>query len=209
MFVYLDESGDTGFKFNKGSSRFFVVTILLTPDPVPLNAAIDELRVTLNFRANHEFKFYNSRDEVRQSFLRTLNRHEVLFRALVVDKHKLTRPHLRKREIFYNYLLRLLLQHDNDRIHDATLIIDQRDKGKKNQQSLATYLRRTLNTSANDHGKIKTVRYHESHRDNLLQAVDMVAGAVHAQCAKSQPEYCRLIRTKLDDIWYLTPYDAQ
>lgn len=209
MFVYLDESGDTGFKFNKGSSRFFVVTILITPDPVPLNSAIDDLRENLGFRPTSEFRFYNSREEDRRAFFRTLNRHEVLFRALVVDKHKITRPHMQKRETFYNFLLRLLLQYDNDRIHDATLIIDQRDKGKKNKQSLATYLRRMLNTPENGHGKIKDVRYHESHRDNLLQAVDMVAGAVHAQYAKNQPEYCRLIRSKLDDVWCLEPRDAQ
>lgn len=162
MFVYLDESGDTGFKFSKGSSRYFVVTILLTPDPVPLNSAIDDLRAELGFRREHEFKFYNSQDHVRHAFLRVLTKHDVLLRSLIVDKHQLTQPHMRKRETFYNYLLGLLLKHDNDRINDATLIIDQRDKGRKSKQGLATYLRKSLNTKANGYRKIKDVRYHES-----------------------------------------------
>lgn len=209
MFVYLDESGDTGFKFNKGSSRYFVVTILLTPDPLPLNTAIDDLRSSLNFRPDHEFKFYNTRPVDRLAFLRVLNRHEVLFRALVVDKHELTRPHMRDREVFYNYLLKMLLKYDNQRIQDATLIIDQRDKGKKSKQSLATYLRRGLNNEINGYGKIKAIRYHESRRDNLIQAVDMVAGSIHTKCRDGNHQYCQIIRTKLDDIWHLHPYDAQ
>lgn len=209
MFVYLDESGDTGFKFNKGSSLYFVVTILLTEDPIPLNSAIDDLRMQLGFRFNSEFKFYSSKEHVRTAFLQTLCRHDVLFRALVVDKRKITRPYLQKREVFYNYLLRQILEHDNDRIQNATLIVDQREKGKKNKQAVSTYLKSQLNTSANGFGKIKDIKYHESHRDNLLQAVDMVAGAINAQYAKDQPHYCRLIRSKLDDVWIFTPRMAQ
>lgn len=209
MFVYLDESGDTGFKFSKGSSRYFVVTILLTPDPVPLNSAIDDLRTQLGFRREHEFKFYSSRDEVRYAFLRVLTKHDVLLRSLIVDKQQLSLPHMRTREIFYNYLLGLLLKHDNDRINDATLIIDERDKGKKSKQGLATYLRKKLNTKDNGYKKIKDVRYHESHRDNLLQAVDMVAGAVKAKYERGRPEYCKIIRAKMDDEWVLKPYNTQ
>ncbi len=48
MFVYLDESGDTGFKFRRGSSKYFVVTLLLVEDPIPVQIAIDELRSELN-----------------------------------------------------------------------------------------------------------------------------------------------------------------
>lgn len=50
MFVYLDETGDTGFKFDKGSSRYFVVTMLLVQDPIPLYTAIDDFRKSLHVR---------------------------------------------------------------------------------------------------------------------------------------------------------------
>lgn len=201
MFVYLDESGDTGFKFNKGSSRFFVVTILLIDDPIPLNAAIDDLRVGLRFPPHYEFKFYHSHDSVRCEFLREVRKHEVLFRSLVVDKQSLTRPEMQKRESFYSYLVRMLLEHDNGLIQDAFLILDEREKGSKNKQSLSTYLRKHLNTPENGHNKIKDVKYHQSHRDNLIQVVDMVAGAVNAKFTRSQDHYYHIIKSKMDDIW--------
>lgn len=205
MFVYLDESGDTGFKFNQGSSRYFVLTILLTPDPLPLNAAIIELRTSLGFHDRYEFKFYNSRDAIRRDFLRLLTQHDLLIRTLVVDKHQLTSPQLHDRTSFYDYLVRCLLQHDGGRITNAKLILDQREKGKKSQQSLGTYLRREINASQGPERKITDIRYHESHRDNLLQAVDMACGAINAHYARGKPEYLRIIRTKIDDIWEFQP----
>ena len=49
MFVYLDESGDTGFKF-PNSSRYFVIALLLIEDPIPFHAAIEDLRRTIGIR---------------------------------------------------------------------------------------------------------------------------------------------------------------
>ncbi len=119
MFVYLDETGDTGFKFDKGSSRYFVVTILLVQDPIPLYAAIDDLRKNLHFRDGYEFKFSKTPDPVRKAFLRVLVRHDILIRGLVVDKPNLVRPGMQDRETFYTYLVRQLLQHDDRRLQNA------------------------------------------------------------------------------------------
>lgn len=207
MFVYLDETGDTGFKFNKGSSRFFVVTILLTTDPLPLNSAIDEFRRSNHFGDWHEFKFYSSPDSVRERFLRIMLRHEGLIRCLVIDKHLLMQPHMRQPDIFYNYLLKMLLVYNNNRLNDATLILDEREKGKKSKQGLGTYLRREINRGGQQ--KITDIKYHQSHRDNLLQAVDMASGAINAHYAKDNPYFLNIIRPKIDDIRLFTPYMTQ
>jgi hypothetical protein len=202
VFVYLDENGDTGFKFNQGSTRYFVVTLLLTSDPIPLNAAIDDLRESLNFQSRHEFKFYNSEDTVRRQFLQQLTRHELLIRSLIVDKTQLTTPQMHNRELFYNFLLKNILQYDNGRIVNATLILDERDKGKKSKQALSTYLRQQLNVSLpNTQRKIAAVRYHQSHRDNLIQAVDMASGAIYTHYTHRKSEYLDIIRPKVDDLW--------
>lgn len=130
--------------------------------------------------------------------------HDVMIRTLVVDKHQIADQQMGDRFVFYNYLVRCLLQNDGGRITDARLILDQRDKGKKSQQSLGTYLRRELNTSSTTR-KAVDIRYHQSHRDNLLQAVDMASGAIYAHYARRKPEYLSIIRTKIDDIWEFQP----
>lgn len=209
MFIYLDESGDTGFRFDSGSSRYFVVALLLCPDPIPLNGAIEDLRVELGYDARYEFKFQKSSEAIRTRFLGILVRHELLIRCLVVDKQLLAWSHTNKSETFYQYLLGLILTHDDLRLADATLIIDQREKDKRSKQSMTTYLRKAANESPAGKRRIKSIRYHDSHRDNLLQAVDMVAGAVFTQYRDGNASYVGIIRSKIDDLWELNPSRTQ
>ncbi len=204
MFVYLDESGDTGFRFKQNSSRYFVITLLLVDDPIPMQAAIDRLRESLGFSATNEFKFSNSPEDVRWSFLRMLRQQSFSVRALVVDKTLMTQPHMRKRDTFYNFLVRMILTHDNGTIANATVVLDESVKSRKSKKQLTSYLRRALNT---DPGlpKVRAVRYHTSHSDNLIQAADMVAGAIYAYYHRNNDDYLRYIRTKIGDLWEWQP----
>ncbi len=204
MFVYLDESGDTGFKFDMGSSRYFVITLLLVEDPIPLQAAVDDLRVTLGFSANNEFKFYKSSDDVRWSFLRMLRRQDFTARVLVVDKWLMTQPHMRRRDTFYNFLVQMILSNDNGTIRDATLILDESVQSKQSKQQLTAYLRRSLNAHPNAR-RVRAIRYHRSDSDNLIQVTDMLAGAVYAKYHRGQGEYLSYIRAKVSDLWVWRP----
>ncbi len=204
MFVYLDESGDTGFKFTAGSSRYFVVTLLLVDDPLPLHAAIVSLRESLGFAATNEFKFYSSSEDVRVSFLRMLRRQNFSVRVLVVDKTLMTQPHMQKRETFYNFLVRMVLTYDNATIRDATLILDESVKSKKSKQRFTAYLRRALNVDKTQR-KISGIRYHASDTDTLIQAADMVSGAVYAKYRRGDESYFAIIRSKVGDLWEWKP----
>jgi len=181
------------------------VALLLCPDPIPLNGAIEDLRVELGYDARYEFKFQKSNEAIRTRFLGVLVRHELLIRCLVVDKQLLAWSHTNKSETFYQYLLGLILTHDDLRLADATLIIDQREKDKRSKQSMTTYLRKAANEPPDGRRRIKSIRYHDSHRDNLLQAVDMVAGAVFTQYRDGNASYVGIIRSKIDDLWELNP----
>jgi hypothetical protein len=204
VFVYLDESGDTGFKFDRGSSRYFVITLLIVADPLPFHAAIDELREGLGFAAHNEFKWVNSDREVRWSFLRMMRKQDFTARILVVDKTLMTRDHMRDRETFYNFLVQMILRHDNGTIREATVILDESVKSKKSKQHLATYLRRELNADSRE-ARIKEVRYHRSHADNLIQATDMLSGAIYARYHRGNGEYLDYIRVKVSDLWVWRP----
>ncbi len=134
MFVYLDESGDTGFTFHQGSTRYLVITLLLVDDPIPLQTAITDLRHRLGFAARNEFKFYKSREDVRLSFLHMLRRQTFTARILVIDKTRITAPQMQKRDAFYNFPVQLVLRHDDGTINDATLILDESARSRKSKQ---------------------------------------------------------------------------
>jgi len=208
MFVYLDEAGDTGFKFERGSSRYFVITLLLVDDPIPMHVAIDQLRQALGFASGNEFKFYQSSHHTRMTFLRMLRRQNFTAQVLVIDKTLMTRPHMRKQETFYNYLVKMILDHDDGTIIDAMIVLDESAKSKQSKQRLTTYLRRALNADAQV-PRVRGVRYHDSRSDYLIQAIDMIAGAVYASYHRGNDAYLLEIRAKIDDLWIWRPYSTQ
>lgn len=178
------------------------MTILLISDPIPLNAEIEAFRRDNHFPVRHEFKFYSTPDRVRRRFLHLLLKHECLVRCLVIDKYLVVGDQSRGQEQFYDVIVKTL-HHDNGRLQEATLIVDKQDNGRSGQR-LATSLRRALNRDTNR--KIADITYHESHRDNLRQAVDMVSGAINASYTKGNTEFLDIIRARVEDIRDFDPY---
>ncbi len=202
MYVYLDESGDTGFKFHRGSSDYFVIALLLVDDPVPIHQAIHDLRLSWGKPETYEFKFTHAHHDIRQAFFHALRPYPFKVRALVVDKKRLEAPHLRKKETFYNYLVKMALKNDFGTISGATLVIDESFQGKGSKAGLTTYLRRELNAeSAGNPRKIEQVRYHQSHKDNLIQAADMFVGAIAREYEEKDAQYRRMFAKKIGNVW--------
>jgi len=205
MFVYLDESGDTGFKFNQGSTRYFVVTLLLTTDPIPLQSAVEQVRAALHYPSGTEFKFSKSSVAVREAFLNAINPFQFQVRALIADKETITRPYMHNKETFYNYFVRLVLDYDYGSISGATLILDESFRSRRSKEELRTYLRRQLN-EGHESPKLVKIMYHRSHSDYLLQVSDMACGAIYAAYNKNEPRYRKIIKRHIQDEWPLRPY---
>ncbi len=72
MLVFIDDSGDPGFKLDRGSSAFFVIVLVIFDDDLETEKAavrIKELRRQLGFPDHVEFKFHKSNRSVREQFL--------------------------------------------------------------------------------------------------------------------------------------------
>ena len=53
--------------------------------------------------------------------------------------------------------------------------------------------------------KIREVRYRKSHTDNLVQAADMLTGAINTRYHRGNSEYLDYIRVKTSDLWEWQP----
>lgn len=174
MLVLIDESGDAGFKLVRGSSSHFVVAMVVFDDfdeAERAGAAIDALRTRLRIKT--EFKFSKSHDDIKDAFFDCVCGHCFRVRALVVDKSIIYRESLREcKDLFYNYFVQMLLRHDHGALQGARIKIDG-SGGRRFKNELNAYLRQQLHA-----GQIRSIRFAESHRDNLIQLADMVAGAI-------------------------------
>ena len=144
MLVFIDDSGDPGFKLDSGSSRFFVIACIVFDDNLDAEETalkIKRLRKSLKWRDEHEFKFNKATKQVRIEFLKTVNDCSFRIRAIVADKSLIRSNDLRKnKNLFYNYMIKEVLSKSDGSIKNASIRLDgHEDRAYK--QAATTYFR--------------------------------------------------------------------
>lgn len=84
-------------------------------------------------------------------------------------------PTFNSPEKLHNYTTSLVFENAKPYLVDATVVIDARG-GKLFRRELSKYLKRQINR---EERLIRKIKHEESHRNNLLQLVDMVSGSIY------------------------------
>jgi len=205
MLVFIDDSGDAGFKLGKGSSEFFVISAVIFDDNLEVEktaVAIKQFRRELGFSDRVEFKFNGSRREIRKKFLDTVNKFDFRIRSLVIDKKIIRSAELKNNKYsFYGYAIKTLLKYSNNSILEASIKIDG-SGDRAFRKTFLTYLRKELNSA---HVKIvKNCKLVDSRSNMLVQLADMVAGSVrrsYDESKKDHQEYKNVIKKHIEDEW--------
>lgn len=178
MLGFLDESGDTGLKVASGSSRFFVVALVVFDDDneaLRCDRRIDLLRQEMRLAATYEFHFARNPRRVRESFIQAVAPYDFSYQAIALDKLDGTTPRIPEATSnIYEHLVLQLFQKASPSLNNLTLVVDKRGD-KKLQRSLAHALRNSVRSESGE-PLVKKVKQQESHRNNLLQLADYVAG---------------------------------
>lgn len=200
MLVFIDESGDPGFKVASGSSPVFVMAMVMFDNGEAARQtadAIERLRTKLGFRT--EFKFNKSREEVRDAFFAAVAGCPFRVRAIVVEKERIRSSILREQKnAFYNFFLKTMVRFDNGRLTAARIIVDG-SGDRAFRQGLAKHV--TRNAAK---GAVKDVRFKDSANDSLVQLADMCAGAIARSYRKDRAEanrWRKMLGKQIDDVW--------
>jgi len=180
MLVFIDESGDAGLKLDRGSSPYFVVTLLIFRDNKIANEAdkhIEILKSDLNMRSDAEFKFSKASRPIRERFLSELARFDFHFFSIVINKAGLTGKGFQYPSSFYKYACKLVCSNAKHHLEDAVVVIDG-SGSREFKKQLANYLRKHTNDPRSEKRCIKKIKLQDSKNNNLVQLVDMVCGAV-------------------------------
>ncbi|MBB5704273.1 glycosyltransferase involved in cell wall biosynthesis [Ochrobactrum daejeonense] len=200
MLVFIDESGDPGFKIAKGSSDHFAVALVAFKDvdqSVRTIKAISDLARGL--RSYSEFKFSRSRPEIRDAFFEAVSPFDFCVRAIVIRKEDLYSQKLRTdKSSFYSFFVKSMLKFDNGLLKDAKVVID--GSGERSfRNELAAYLRKHTGE-----GSIKKVIFSDSKNDRLIQLADMCVGAIarsYSPEKKDADRWMRKLSPKIEDVW--------
>lgn len=203
--VFIDESGDPGFKINKGSSQYFVIALVIFQDELEAEETaliIKKYRRKIGKSNSYEFKFNKSSNEFRLNFLQEIKNCKFIARAIIVEKEVLYSSQLRSRkESFYNYFLRKVLEKNNNTIKNAKIRIDGSGE-RAFRKELQSYLKQELNSETKK--VMKNLRFIDSKKDVLIQLADMVAGTIRTSFAGKQENsknYLKVLKKRMDDLW--------
>jgi hypothetical protein len=181
MLVFIDESGDSGFKLDKGSSRFFTVALVVFSEhdeAIACDQRIGLLRRELGWDERSEFHFKWNSDQIRRAFLQAVAPYNFFYYGIVINKDpkKLYGEGFKDKKSFYKYTCRLVFENAKEKLNEAIVVIDESGSLDFKQQ-LANYLRKKIN--AYPRRTIKEVKMQKSSNNNLLQLADYVAGVIN------------------------------
>jgi len=204
MLVFLDDSGDPGFKLDKGSTKYFIIAMVIFDDDLEAEKtaiAIKELRRELKWPDYREFRFYKSSRDIRLRFLEKIKHFNFRIRALVVDKSIIRSDELRaNKDKFYAYFIKEVLKHSGLTIKDAKVKIDG-SGDRIFRRNFLSYLRRELNDG--ERTIMKHCKMEDSKTNVLIQFADMAAGAINRSYSDKNDakEYKSIIAKRIEDEW--------
>ncbi len=205
MIVFIDESGDAGFKLSKGSSSTFVIALIIFDEELDAQETavkIKKLKRNLNKSEKFEFKFNKCKRDLRLTFLESIANCNFRIRAIIFRKNIIYSSHLRSsKDSFYNFALKQVLEHNNQTIKDAKIRLDGRGE-RAFRNSLAVYLRRSLNSKTQK--VMKNLRFRDSKQDVLIQLADMIVGSIRKHYDHTNGDwelYRKIIKKREDDVW--------
>ena len=195
MLVFIDEFGDTGRKIKQGSSRFFIISLVLFIDreeAINCDKRIDLLRKELNLSEDFEFHFSHNSKRIREVFLNAIQPYHFVYFSVVLDKSpsKLWGPGFSMKDSFYKYVCKMLFINALPYLNKAIVILD-RSSSPDFRKRLAAYLRK--NIESYDKQKIKRIKQQRSRSNNLLQLADYISGIINRK-AQAKPDYHKYYR---------------
>jgi len=203
-YLFMDESGDLGFDLTKrGTSKFFVVTLLHVQDKRPIEGVISRTYSSLKTKHKKKENILHSFREssmTRMKVLRSLCEKDIDIFTICIDKRNIRSHAQRDKSNFYNFITHMLL----DTVIEKSLL-------KGNTVELIAS-RRETNRFLNDifvkyiGGEIRK-RHHIKidvsialpQDEKCLQAVDFISWAIFRKYENGDPSYYQIVREKIKE----------
>lgn len=183
MKIAIDESGDSGRKFWKGSSRWFILTAVVVPDNMKCGPTCDAVeRFRKEYNNGRELHFAHNSHQNHINFLSYVHNMEYVYVSIVIDKKKLL---VRKPQIFRSKMTLLQFSFDRlfEQLHpwlDDPVVLMDSNGPKHFNRALSRHIMRMFGSKhKGDRRGLDVIRAVDSDKEALVQLADYVSGAVH------------------------------
>lgn len=171
-----DEAGDVSFRFDKGASRYFVVTVISTQNPDALRDLLAGVRTEAHLPKEFDFHFNSlASAKLRNLVFGSLSQTDFEAWAIIVDKTILGEAFKAMSGLdFYIFFVSELIRHiPAEKRAGGTLILDEFGYPDHTKDEL----KRILKARNIAHG-FRRISIRRSQSESLIQIADLIAGAI-------------------------------
>lgn len=204
MLAFIDESGDVGFKFAKGSTPYFTVAVIALEGPDEVSAttaAIAGVRSALGFPPSSEFHFSKMRHDTRLAFLSAVA--DCPFHAFTfsLDKRRLRGDFSEPGKLYrlavqrtcedaFMFASSLFSSKSPIGVH----VVVDRNGPTAFRRLLATYVRSIAKQQGSV--RVRKLTYSDSASDSLVQLADVIAGVTQRRLVEKDGAYLYVQRIR-------------
>ena len=208
MYIFLDESGDLGF--SKGSSKWFLFTLVVVDDARKLERIIKKVRRSLNKKHKvhlPELHSYHCDDITRTRVLRSLAQEDIFVVTTVLNKTKVYVDLQNQKNYLYNFTANIILDRlMNTKIINPdtyiSLVVDRKDTKKHLRDNFISYITKAMNNRREGAFNMSLAA---SHDEKGLQAVDFISWSIFRKYEKGDYQFYEIIKDKIVDERLLFP----
>lgn len=190
MKIAIDESGDIGQRFWRGSTKWFVMAAVIVPD-VKDGCGLTCQAISAyaeKYAGGRELHFAHNSHEQHAHFLNYMQDKDFVYISIALDKRKLLRisPQiLSTKQTLLRFCLDMLFKELKPYLDSPIVLLDTSGSEHLNR-SLKHHLHEMYGAKYNgDFKAIKEQRYVDSKTEPLVQLADYIAGAVRHHVDKS------------------------
>lgn len=212
FYLFLDESGDLGFDFNKpGTTKYFVETVLLLPDTAAKHAMEKAVERTVKAKIHRgkkresagELKGSKAVRAVKKHFYAQISQLNFAVYTIILNKRAVPEQVIMAKPRLYNHMTRQLIDRlPLDQAETRIFITLDRSKGLLDVPDFNRALLSQLQGTVAPNVPIE-IFHADSAATKCLQAVDMMASAIFHKYEWQETEWYNEFanRIKLEEIY--------
>lgn len=194
MFAYIDDSGDSGFKYDRGSTRYVVIAACIFDTIEDIThawklmetARCEEHNGEFFHKYDREFKYNKTHPKLKDVFFDCMKSANYHVRVIIADKTKIRSKNLLSNpRLLKSYMIRQLFTHTFGAVKECVLYIDGQDTRAFSIPD-TDYLMNIVNKICP--GTLSKVDFVDSKTNPMIQLADMTAGAIHAKLETGNPK---------------------
>jgi hypothetical protein len=198
MYIYLDESGDLGFR--EESTKFFTIAFIVMEDSTSFKRHVRKVKVKYNIPAEVELKGYTTREVIKGDLLKRFAGLDIEVHAITVMKKNFEPKLRRDTNILYNYMVGLSLVERIIKEPEGTKVIidvDKRIISVTSGFNFDKYLRYKIWYERERRDIDLDIHHLESHQAYSIQGIDIICNSIFRKYNSRNYRLFNIIKSKV------------